>query len=397
MQFHFSGFTYDADRVELRRGADVVEAQPKVLAFIHLLLVERGRALAKSEILDRLWPDVTVDEGSLQRVVSLARRALDGQGDEVIATVRGVGYRLDAEVRVDEAAVRTMAPGSGGLEQTIHFATTSDDVRIAWSAVGEGPPLVRSLGWFTNLESEWRCVVGRSFWERMARHHRLVRYDGRGIGLSDACEHFSPESRLRDLEAVVDAAGLERFALVGMSEGSASAIRYAIRHPDRVTRLVLYGIPPSLVGLSTEGEAERWRTLLRMVRQGWGDPTPVYRQFFSTLFLGAGAERELLEYFNEMQRASADATTVAHYLRSLPACSVEDIAHQVTTPTLVLHRRGDVLCPFDGGRRLASLVPGARFVPLEGENHWLIAPDPASEVFFEAIDRFLYGEAGADI
>jgi len=388
MQFHFADFTYDADRYELRRGGCVLDVQPKVLAFLSVLLAAGGRALSKDQLLDALWPGVVVEEGSLQRVVSLARRVLGGQASEVIGTVRGVGYRLDVPVRIEESSEARPA-STGQLEQEIRFAKTRDGVRIAWSMVGEGPPLVRSLGWFTNLESEWRWPAGRSFWERTARRRTLIRYDGRGIGLSDPCERFSAETRLLDLEAVVEAAGLDRFALLGMSEGCSTAVRFASRHPQRLTHLVLYGIPRVGVGLAPEEDRKHWRTLLEMVRSGWSDPSPVYRQFFSTLFLGHDADRTSLDYFNQMQRASASATTAAHYLGALSDADISEEAQRVTTPTLVMHRRGDVVCPFEAGRRLASLVPGSRFVPLEGSNHWLLLEDAHSDAYLAALDEFL--------
>lgn len=384
MIYTLGDLRFDLDRLELTRGGEPIELQPKVRDFLRVLLESGGRSVSKDELLERVWPGVTVDEASLQRVASLARRVLGEGAGELLHTVRGVGYRLDAKTEAGSAA----APASG-LEQEIRFCTTPDGVKIAHAAVGSGPALVRCLGWFTNLEMEWRWAEGRRFWERLARRHRLIRYDGRGIGLSDPSPRFSAQTRLADLEAVVEALGLERFSLMGMSEGTSTAIRFAARHPDRVSRLVLYGPPARVVAPLGPEERERWRTLAGMIRQGWGHPSPVYRQFFAGLFLGAHAAPEMLHYFAEMQRASASADTAARYVRSLSDLDASEEAARVRVPTLVVHRRDDVLCPFSAGRELAALIPTARFLPLEGDNHWLLLEDPGAEAYAGAIEEFL--------
>ena len=392
MRYRFAGFVFDADRVELRRGAAPIELQPKPIAFLRVLLENGGRALSKRELFDALWPDVVVDEGSLQRVASLARRALDDDG-AIVRTVRGVGYRLDAAVALERDDLPTASPTRAAagprFEQEIRYCSTADGLRIAWSEVGAGPALVRCLGWFTNLESEWRWEEGRRFWERIARRRRLIRYDGRGIGLSDPCERFSKQTRLRDLAAVIDAAGLERCVLLGLSEGCATAVRYAALHPERVEKLLLYGPTPLAVGESREEDSQRWRTLSQMVRSGWNDASPVYRAFFASLFLGADADPCLLRYFSEMQRASASADTARRVIKSLEDSDVQAEAQRVKAPTLVLHRRGDLICPFRSGRKLAALIPGARFAPLEGDNHWLLSDATGAEDFVTAIEEFL--------
>jgi pimeloyl-ACP methyl ester carboxylesterase len=290
-----------------------------------------------------------------------------------------------------ERSLSDAAAAKGEIEQDIRFCTTEDGVSLAYATVGQGPPLVRALGWFTHLELEWNWKEGRQFWERLARRHLLVRYDGRGIGLSQsAVESFGHEERIRDLETVVDAVGLERFALMGMSEGGQTAIGYAARHPERVSHLVLYGTFANQTDmLHAEGEAEKWQGLLKLVHAGWGQQTPVFRQVFTHLFLGPHADAEQLAYFNEMQRASASPQTAHAFLRATGQIDVAAAASQVHCPTLVLHRRQDLCVPFDAGRRLASLIKGARFLPMEGDNHWLLLRDPGVEAYAEAIERFL--------
>jgi serine/threonine protein kinase/alpha-beta hydrolase superfamily lysophospholipase len=280
-------------------------------------------------------------------------------------------------------------------EQELRFCTTSDGEPIAWAEAGTGEPaIVRVLGWFTHLELEWRSELARRFWRRLARRHRLVRYDGRGIGISATgaeprSRHFDIETRLRDLDAVVAAAGLERFALLGMSEGCAAAIAYAARHPERVSHLVLYG---GFARAPDEPEhVEQWRILQGMVRDGWGQQTPIFGELFARLFLGNQAAEERLRYFDEMQRASADPVTAYRQLASVGQLDVRVEAARVAAPTLVLHRSGDRVIPIEHGRRLAQSIPGARFVVLDaGDNHWLyFDEDGAARHLIETIERFL--------
>jgi DNA-binding winged helix-turn-helix (wHTH) protein len=251
VQLRFANCAIDCDRYEFVRAGERVDVQPKVWAFLRLLAENAHRVLKKDEILARLWPDVVVDEGSLQRLASLARDALGDE--EMLRTIRGVGYQLAAEVQVEQpeskevaAAERQAPPPEPMVCQEIRYCRTVDGVNVAWASLGGGPALVRALGWFSNLEYEWAWPHARRFWETLGEGRRLIRYDGRGMGLSDPCRTFSSELRLRDLEAVVDASGERRIDLVGLSEGCSTAVNFAVRHPARVRRLVLYGPPGPL-------------------------------------------------------------------------------------------------------------------------------------------------------
>ena len=276
------------------------------------------------------------------------------------------------------------------MEQQIRFCTTSDGVRIAYATVGQGPPLVRVLGWCTHLEFErtlpdWE----RSMWGVVSRNHLFVRYDGRGFGLSDRdIKTFSLDAKVRDLEAVVDALELPRFALLGTSEGGATAIAYAVRHPERVSRLILYGSfawrPPP----ETEEDKELLRAMMMTVIPGWGRDTPEFRQLWTARFL-PDADREEIRWFNELQKVSAKGETVAAHIGAVGRIDVRAILPEIKAPTLVLHRRGDIICPFDLGRELAALIPGARLMPLEGVNHIPLPNEPETEQFVQAIEEFV--------
>ncbi len=277
------------------------------------------------------------------------------------------------------------------MEQEIRYCTTSDGIKIAYATVGSGPPIVRTLGWLTHLELEWEWETTRSFWENVAAHHQLVRYDGRGIGLSDPWdEAFTPETRLGDLEAVVDALQLDALALLGLSEGGQTAVRYAVAHPEFVTHLLVFG---SMVrfgserGLSARAREEQ-QAMLTLVRTGWGRDTPQFRQLFTTLFMPT-ATPEQIGRFNEIQRQSARPETAARMLDAVYQSDIGSEAERVTAPTLVMHRRDDQISRFAWGRRLAASIPGARFLPLEGDNHFL-GTDPGQDAaVVAAVHSFL--------
>ena len=250
---------------------------------------------------------------------------------------------------------------------------------------------MKAANWLSHLEHDWNSPVWRPLLEELGRHQTVVRYDERGCGLSDwDVEDLSFEAWVRDLEAVVDAAGLERFPLLGISQGGPIAIAYAVRHPDRVSRLVLYGTYARgrLRRSPTPEQREEAETMVRMVRLGWGKDTSAYRKFFASLFW-PGASLEQMQAFAELQRISASPETAARIVEGFDSIDVSNLAPALRVPTLVLHVEGDARIPFAEGRLLASMIPGATFVPLPGANHVLGPGDPASAAFLAEVERFL--------
>jgi pimeloyl-ACP methyl ester carboxylesterase/DNA-binding winged helix-turn-helix (wHTH) protein len=392
VQLRFADCAIDCDQYELLRAGQRIDVQPKVWSFLRMLAENAHRVVPKDEILSRLWPDVIVAEASLQRLASLARGAL---GDpELLRTIRGVGYQLAAEVHV--AGEPRAAPAHDGAAadalpgaQEIRFCRTVDGANIAWASLGSGPALVRALGWFSNLEYEWAWLRARRFWEMLGEGRRLIRYDGRGMGLSDPWREFSPELRLRDLEAVVAAAGEQRIDLVGLSEGCGTAIRFAVRHPSRVRRLVLYG-PPGFLFLDRTPElVDLGRVMRELIKAAWGaGRSNRFGQMLAELFVGASADEETRALFDRMQRASTDRETALAYFNAMPS-DARDEARKLSVPTLIVHRREDGIAPFEAAKVAASNVPGARFVPLVGDNHWPMADDLSAPVMIRAIRDFL--------
>lgn len=282
------------------------------------------------------------------------------------------------------------------MRQQIRFCTSSDGVRLAYATSGCGSPLVKAANYLTHVELDGKSPVWRPWIEGLSERHTLVRYDERGCGLSDRdVEEYSLDAWVRDLEAVVDAAGLERFVLLGISQGAAVSVAYAVLHPDRVTHLVLYGGYARgrlrrALSTSQRMEAE---TMINVIRVGWGRENPAFRQVFSTQLMPGGSP-EQIRSLNELARASASAENAARMEEAFYQIDVSDLAPRVTTPTMVLHARDDATIPFDEGRHLASLVPEARFVPLESRNHVLTGDEPAWKRFLDELHDFVGTPSG---
>jgi len=280
------------------------------------------------------------------------------------------------------------------MEQQIQFATAPDGVSICYATVGSGPPLVKAPNFLSHLEYDWRTPVWRHWWEELARDHYLVRFDQRGCGLSDwSVEDFSFDAQVGDIELIVDALGLERFALLGLSQGGAFAVEYAVRHPERVSQLILYGSYPRGSAFSGPEEAANSEARRMLIKTGWGQDNPAYRQYFTSMFMPE-ATQDQMNWFNELQRVSASPENAFKITTANARIDVLDRLPLVTTPTLVLHGREDARVNFDGGRRLAAAIPGARFVPLESKNHILLENEPAWPVFLSEVRRFLGTAAG---
>jgi pimeloyl-ACP methyl ester carboxylesterase len=275
-------------------------------------------------------------------------------------------------------------------EQQIRFCTSSDGVRISFATIGGGPPFVKAANWLSHLEYDWNSPVWRHWLRELSRDHTYIRYDARGCGLSDSnIKEYSLDCWVHDLEAVVDAMGLERFPLLGISQGGPIAITYAHRHPERVSHLILYGTYARglLHRESRESEAER-QVLLDLIRVGWGKEHSAFRQVFTSLFIPDGTP-EQVRNFNELQRVSSTPENAARMIDAFHHLDVQEIAKTIQIPCLVLHARDDLRIPFEEGRRLASLLPNAQFVPLQGRNHIVMETEPAWKVFLNQIRSFL--------
>jgi RNA polymerase sigma factor (sigma-70 family) len=284
------------------------------------------------------------------------------------------------------------------MHAATRFCTAPDGLRLAYAIEGRGTPLIKACNWLTHLEHDRTSPVWRHWIAELSRGHTLVRYDERGCGLSDRDFDGVPtvETFVGDLEAVVDAAGFERFALLGLSGGGPTAIEYAVRHPERVTHLVLYGT------YATGAEdPEEERVFYELTRVGWGGGVPAFRELFSSMFIPSAGE-EKKRWYDHMQRISSTGDMAARLWQSRVEIDVSETARRVTQPALVVHARKDRVIPYAEGRRLASLLPNAHFVTLDTDNHVLQEDEPAWGVFVSQVRAFLGSDersaaAGADL
>jgi pimeloyl-ACP methyl ester carboxylesterase/DNA-binding CsgD family transcriptional regulator len=281
------------------------------------------------------------------------------------------------------------------MQQQIRFCTAQDGVRIAYATSGAGPPLVKAANYLTHLEHDWNGPVWRHWLRGLSETHRLIRYDARGSGLSDWDIHtFNMDVWLRDMEAVISACKLERFALLGISQGAPVCVAYAAKHPERVTALVLYG--GYARGRFHRDLDDRGRTeaesLINLIRVGWGRENPAFRQLFSTMIMPE-ADLEQMASLNELVQISATPETASEMERAFYHIDVRPLAQKVAAPALVLHPRQDACIPMEESRLLAALLPESRFVPLESRNHILLEHEPAWGRFLAEVREFL-GVAG---
>ena len=397
MLFQFDNYSIDPDRRELRRGAELIEIGPQVFDLLLFLIRNRHRVVSKDDLLDAIWAGRIVSESTLASRINAARNAIGDSGAEqaLIKTIARKGFRFVGEVREhSKPAPAALAGTAKAAERTprqqVQFCTAADGVRIAYTAVGDGPPLVKTANWLNHLEYDWQGPIWTHLLHAIAARYCLVRYDQRGNGLSDwDVDDISLETFVSDLETVVDAIGLEKFPLLGISQGCAVSILYAVRHPERVTRLVLYG--GYARGRRRRGEPSEIAqadALLTLIREGWGQENPAYRQIFTSRFI-PDATPEQARWFNELQRITTTAENAARIRSALDDFDVTGLLSQVRVPTLVMHCRNDAVQPFEEGRRMAAGISGSRFVALEGHNHLILEHEPAWARFLDEVTRFL--------
>ena len=279
----------------------------------------------------------------------------------------------------------------------IRFCKAPDGVRIAHATTGRGPAMIEVSTWLNHLEFDWQSPVWHPRLIEFAKNYTMARYDSRGCGLSDrSVKDLSFEANVRDLEAVADAVGFQRFILLGCCQGSSLAIAYAARHPERVSNLILYGAfaRGRMKRNPSAQERDEANTMLKLVELGWGRENPAFRQVYTTLFIPESTP-EQYRWFSDLQRMSTSPDNAVELIRGFDAMDVSDLLPKIRCPTLVMHARNDARVPFGEGRMIAGSIPGAEFVPLESRNHILLEHQPAWKQFFAEIARFVHGQAEA--
>jgi pimeloyl-ACP methyl ester carboxylesterase len=391
--FVFGDCELDLNRFELRRAGRHCPVEPQVFDLLAVLIRERQRVVPKEELLDTVWGNRFVSESALTSRVKAARQAIgdDGRSQRIIRTVHGRGYQFVAAAEEATQSDAAASVSSAPPVQEIRFCTTGDGTRLAYATSGTGPPLVKAANWLSHLDYDWESPVWRHWLAELSRRFRLIRYDERGCGLSDwDIGRFSFDDWVDDLEAVADAAGLDRFPLLGISQGGPVAIAYAVRHPERVSHLVLLGsyAQGRRKRARTSGELDLTEARIDVVRLGWGRPDPTYRQILIARFL-PDATQEQWRSFDELQRRSTSPENAWRFVDEFANIDVTDLAPKLTVPTLIMCARREPDNRFEQARLLAALIPKSRLVPLDSCNHLLPERDPAWKHFLAEIDRFL--------
>ena len=390
--YRFGPFQLDVRERRLSRGAEVIPLRLKVFDTLRVLIENAGRLVTKQELLDTIWPETAVEENNLNHNVSVLRKALGEKatGQQYIETVPRVGYRFATPVETAQPRGEASVASAAKARQEIRYCTTSDGVRLAYASIGSGPPLVKASNWLTHLDFEWGSAIWRHWWSALSLHHRLVRYDERGNGMSQRdVPDVSFDTWVRDLETVVDAAGLDRFPLLGISRGGPIAIAYAVRHPERVSHLLLYGA--FAAGVNHTGkphEIEARRALASLMRLGWGLNNPAFCKVFTCRFIPQGTPQHE-QWFDELQRVSTSPEYAARLMERDDDIDVRPLLSQVTTPTLVIHCDRDHAVAAEKGRQIAAAIPDARYVSLPGANHLMLEEEPAWAMFLDELGRFL--------
>jgi pimeloyl-ACP methyl ester carboxylesterase/DNA-binding winged helix-turn-helix (wHTH) protein len=402
--YFFENYSLDIDRRELRRGAEAVAVEPQVFDVLAYLISHRERVISNDDLIASVWNGRIVSESTLSSRIAAARQAIGDSGEQqnLIRTLPRKGYRFVAEVREERGRgnnaggrmagehERQEATPSSHVKQAVTFCRTMDGINLAVATVGCGPVLVRAESWANNVEYDWQNLVTGPLLQRLAGRFRLVRYDYRGTGLSDRdVSAVSFQTMLYDLEAVVDALALKRFALLGISGGAATSIAYAVRHPRRVSKLVLFGgYAQGRNKRDSPQDAEEAQAFHTMGRLGWGDDRLLFARAFLSFYLPTGTP-EQLKSFIDLQRVAIDGRIAAHLMQAISDIDIVDLLPKVNVPTIVFHGIRDRWVPFDQGRLLAASIPNARFVQLESENHALLADEPAWTKFVEEMEAFL--------
>jgi pimeloyl-ACP methyl ester carboxylesterase/DNA-binding winged helix-turn-helix (wHTH) protein len=392
--FVFGRCTLDPERYELCRDGEPVHCEPQVLEVLAHLLRHADRVVPKGELLDAVWGSRFIGPSALISRVKTARRAIgdDGDAQRMIRTVRGRGYQFVGAVSESDSEGAPERRSSDAVpDQRIQFCESVDGVRIAFATSGEGDPLVKAANWMTHLGYDVDSPVWRHWLDALTGRGQLVRYDERGCGLSDwEVPTFGFEQWVQDLELVVDALALDRFPLLGVSQGGAVAIAYAARHPERVSRLVLVGAyAQGRFARARNDEERRAASLdLDLARVGWAQQDPAFRQVFASQFMPDGT-RDEWNAFDDLQRRTTSPANAVRFLETFATIDVTREAREVSCPTLILHSRGDARVPLACASELASLISDSRLTALRSRNHLLTADEVAWPVFIEEVVRFL--------
>lgn len=402
----FGRFDLEPATRELRDAHRSIHVEQQVFDVLLHLIEHRDRVVPKAELLDKIWGDRFVSESALTSRIKSARRAIGDTGElqQVIRTVRGIGYRFVGEVSADGRESQPVASAPHvdppiADAPTEHMAARirfveSAGTSIAVAETGAGPCLVKTATWLTQVDKDSDASPIWGHWVRaLSRRYHYVRYDPPGCGLSDrdltGRDLSDVDQWVNDLRCVIDAVGQERVALLGISQGGPVAIAFAVHYPERVSHLVLYGTYAR--GMTRRGDpvqVEEAALQVGIARIGWGTRNASFREMFARQFV-PDAQADEIAWFNDQLQLTTDSTNAPLLEATFHGLDVSDLACQVSVPTLVLHAVADRAVPFEEGRHLAGLIPRARFVALNSRNHILLQRDAAFAQFINEIESFI--------
>ncbi|WP_422038104.1 alpha/beta fold hydrolase [Roseibium sp.] len=392
MRYEFADCVLDTESYQLQRLGTEVPVEPQVFELLCLLAENAGKLVSKDALIERVWNGRIVSEATISARINAARTAVgdNGKTQAVIRTVQRRGLELVAPVSTNTSIQTPSGNPTAKRVQTIHFAQSEDGTSIAYARSGAGPAVVRAGHFLTHLEKDWCSPVWGPYLQELSARYRLVRYDQRGTGLSDAVlKGTEIHNYVADLKAVVDAAGLETFPLIAASQGVPISIVFAATYPERVSRLILYG--GFVQGRSRRDHqyaSEEANALMALIRSGWGKPDSPFMVAFTSVFC-PGASKEEMDNMVEIQLASTSAENAAAIRTAFDQFDVSDYLPQVKVPTLIIHASADAVHPVSQGRLLASGIAGAEFLQVESNNHVYLPSDPAWRQIVDAQVEFL--------
>jgi pimeloyl-ACP methyl ester carboxylesterase len=369
----------------LRRDGKDVHVEPQVFQLIACLVRAEGRLVTYDELMADVWGGRIVSDATVAARVSAARTAVgdDGKRQAVIRTVHRRGLQLSTETRANVAD----EPSGFARRQVIRLTTSRDGTGIAWAETGGGPPLLRGGHWLGHLEHDWSSPVWRPLLDHLASRHRLVRYDPRGTGLSERrLNGATVEDLADDMEAAADAAELERFPILAMSQSVPAGLVLAARHPARVSRLIL--VNGLVQGSTARGEAEATDTMVGMIRSGWGVPGSAFMRAIATVFMPHATPVEV-ESLVEMQALSTTPDLAAGIRQIIGEIDVRHCLENIECPALVMHCSGDQVQSPEQSKLIARALRQAEFHLLDSPNHVVVPSEPSWSALLERIDRFL--------
>jgi len=379
MRYTFADCLLDIEQHQIFRNGDPVKVEPQVFDLLHLLVQSAGTLVTRDEIVKRIWDGRIVSESAISARINAARKAVGDTGKDqaVIKTVTRRGLQLAVPVILEQEGEAELPPVPPS-RQRVRFATSADGTKIAYAVSGSGPPVLRAGHFLTHLEMDWRSVIWRPYLDALGAAHTLVRYDQRGTGMSDPeLTDTSLSAYVSDLKAVADAAGLDRFPVIALSQGVPVAISFAVKYPERVSALVLGGgYAEGRVHRDGGASKDAGEAMLTMIREGWGKPESAFMGAFTTLFC-PGASRQQLADLVAMQLASTSADNAVRIRQAIDRFTVVDLLASLKVPVLVMHNKDDSVHPVSEGRRLAANIPGADFQMLGGRNHIMLPDEPA--------------------